>query len=1021
MNITKLCDEMRMYGRNIRLTGNIVFFVIGFLFIPLTLCSQLESYVLAKDSLFNFKTDTTFTTEEQFELTMNLIGLYENKNKKKTEGYIITAIDLAGKLEKVSEKKMLIQKLGTNYNAGFNYEKADQQFQKLAVITEEAGIEIDMASVYLLIASNYFDWSKYSLAREYYSMAKVLYEGLGYKKGNATALIGLSSIASTYADYELALGQMQQARQIYVEINDTLSLASTTLGLGVIMEDWSKLSSALSYYKQSLKHFTETKNSIQQINLLLHIGDVYLKQNKYNDALDSYREAMAYNKHEKHRKLESICYSNLGEIYYQLENYDSALYYQHKALVIKYTVGDRKRIAISLLNLAEIYIALGEIDKSEKYLSECYKLSKEMKLKELEMRSLLLMSELYGKMLDYKKSKDLLLDYIALKDEIFSSRNRKLLNEAEVRYESERIEKENEILKQKDAINTLRFVRENDTKIMGFLILVFISIISIITILFINFRNRTNKRNYSLLAKKNKEITLQKEELSKLNRDIYFSREQYRSIVENATIGMYRIHPNGTILFANNGLINMMGYANFDEMKSANMNIFHENRKLFIKELEDISVVSAREDIWVRKDGASMYVYESAWVVCDDENNILHYEGVVEDVTKRKEAEKALGKSKLALESLNGSLQEKNRELEIAKNKAVSANNIKSQFIANVSHEIRTPLNSIMGFAEILSTKLESTKQKSNVDAIITSSNSLLSLINDILDMSKIQAGEVKVNNQNVNLFHLVEDVHKVFSLIFVSKKLKFVVDISENVPPTVFIDRLKIRQVLFNLISNAIKFTEKGVISLCISGAKYDESYFNLEIYVKDTGIGIALEEQDTIFEAFKQSSTNVGSSAGTGLGLSITKRLIEIMGGELSLESAPNKGSVFTIFLPKVKYIDRDGNPIIETNILSDNSDYTCNFQVRDEFLDMEMKISDEEADIVGNKLSVEWKLANNGKMINDIQMFADLLANVAHEYSIIDLLKLSEKLQNAIQIFDIEYVDKLLELLGENIFEK
>lgn len=1012
---------MILNNRNIKIISYIVLYVIVFICDSAILRCQQVNGVLEQDSLFNFKTDTTFTAEEQFNLTMNLIKLYENKNSKKTEGYLITAIGLAEELEMATQKTALIQKLGMNYHAGFNYEKADKQFQKLNAIIEETGKATDIASVYLILASNYYDWSKYNLAREYYRKAKEIYENLGDKKGNATSLIGLSSIASNFADYELALGQMQRARQIYAEINDTLSLAATTLGLGEIMEHWNKLNSALSYYQQSFEHFTETENSTQKINLLLHIGNVYLKQKKYNDALSSYSEALECNKSAKHRKLESMCYSNLGEVYYKLGKYDSALYYQNKALVIKYVVGDRKRIAISLLNLAEIYIAIGEIDKSESYLSGCYRLSKEMNLKELELKSLLLMSELYRKKSNYKKSTNLLLDYIELKDEIFSSKNRKLLNEAEVRYESERIEKENEILKQKDAINTLKLVRENDTKLMGILILAFISIISIITIVFINLRNRTNKRNYSILAKKNKEITLQKEELSKLNKDIYLSREQYRSIVENATIGMYRISTDGVILFANNGLINMMGYTDFAEIESANMEIFHKDISLFIKEFEDKKVVSAREDIWLRKDGTSMYVYESAWVVCDDKNNVLHYEGLVEDITKRKEAENALDKSKLDLELLNGSLKEKNTELEIAKNKAVSANNIKSQFIANVSHEIRTPLNSIMGFAEILSTELELPRQKSNVDAIITSSYSLLSLINDILDMSKIQAGEVKVNNQNVNLSHLVKDVHKVFSLIILSKKLDFVIDISKNVPSVVFIDRLKIRQVLFNLISNAIKFTDKGVISLCISGEKVDDALFNLKIYVKDTGIGIALEEQKTIFEAFKQSSGNVGSSSGTGLGLSISKRLIEIMGGELILESKPSNGSIFTVILPKVRCVDKNGNTIIETNILSDNSDQIYNFQVRDEFLDIEMNISDKEVDIVKSKLIMEWRLANNGKMINDINMFAGLLVNVAHEYSIKDLVILSEKLQFALQSFDIEHVDMLLELLKNNIFEK
>ena len=984
----------------------------------ITAVSQDNDKITSIDTSFNFITDTTFTKEEQLELTLSLVKLYGSKKKDKVKKYLLTALNIAKEINNIEKQKEIRIKLAQLSNIEFEYAEADKQYKDLLKILVRSGSKQEEADIIDLMASNYFDWSKYKEARDYYIRAKNLYEELGDKPGMARALTGLSSVASSFADYELALGQMQLARQIYTEINDTLSLMATSLGIGIIMEKWQRYDRAEAYYKQSLNHFIKTDNITQQTNLLLHLGDVYLKQGENIEALRYYKEAFNNNKRESHKKLESICYSNLGEVFHKMGNNDSALFYQKKALEIKYVINDRQRIAISLFNMAEIYYDLEQNAKSKQYLEECIFLARDMKLKELEMNSLYLMSEILNAEGNYKESNNLLKAYINLKAEIFNESSNKSLNEIEVRYESERIERENEILRQKDAINILNLEREQDNRLFAVLIIIFILTVSLITIFFINSRNNINKRNYSLLAKKNKEITIQKEKLSKLNNELFYSREQFRSIVENATIGIYRTHPDGRILFANSSLVEMLGYEKLEHLEDVSVTVSFERRERFKKALEKQSVIRGREDIWQRKDGSDMYVYESSWIVKDSEGNILHYEGIVEDISKRKEAERALQKSRFDLQVMNTSLQDKNKELEIAKNKAISANNIKSQFIANISHEIRTPLNSIVGFAEVLANETESPRHKSNIEAIKTSSNSLLSLINDILDMSKIQSGEIKLNNEAVDMHELVSNVRQVFSVKFREKKLTFKVIISDGFPSLILIDRLKLRQVLYNLISNAIKFTEKGAVSMSIGQEQVSKKQINMILNVTDTGIGIPYEEQESVFEAFKQGAVHFDHASGTGLGLSISKRLIEVMGGTIKVESEIGEGSKFIVILPKVRILE-DSEKNIEYNLLSDNSDQL--FVFHDEGLNFieEFDVNESEIKLLKDELFNLWQEAYSCKIINTTLLFSNRLLNFAKENSMKSVVQFAEYLLFALQGFDVEKIDKLMELLSNKIF--
>lgn len=291
------------------------------------------------------------------------------------------------------------------------------------------------------------------------------------------------------------------------------------------------------------------------------------------------------------------------------------------------------------------------------------------------------------------------------------------------------------------------------------------------------------------------------------------------------------------------------------------------------------------------------------------------------DITDRKHLELQWRKTLLALEKSQqelelrvaertAELRQANTELQDTTRLAEAASRAKSEFLANMSHEIRTPMNAVLGFTDLLKPLVTDPIAHNYLETIATSGRTLLSLINDILDLSKIEAGRLEINPEPVDIRVLVQGIYAMFQQKAANAGLDLQYSIDPIVPSVLQLDEVRMRQVLFNVVGNALKFTEQGYVKVRVAPWLHtvnSDTHMGLAIEVQDTGIGIAPQDQPKVFAAFTQSEgQSTRKYGGTGLGLTITQRLVELMQGEITLVSQLGQGSTFTFRFPKIEIAD-------------------------------------------------------------------------------------------------------------------
>jgi len=400
--------------------------------------------------------------------------------------------------------------------------------------------------------------------------------------------------------------------------------------------------------------------------------------------------------------------------------------------------------------------------------------------------------------------------------------------------------------------------------------------------------NMVDKRTNELRFSKQKLLKVHQQEVAS-NKALEESQFLFISMASNIPGVIYRclLDEHWTMLYISDEVFRMTGYPASDYL--SNIQTFIETMhpddtdrvaeqiqdKITNKEkfVVDYRIISRTGEIkWVRDQGQAVY---------SDDGSVGWLDGAIFDISDVKESEKIAAQ---------------------AVERAELANKSKSDFLANMSHEIRTPMNAILGFTGLLSEQVQEPRLQSFIKTIQSAGNNLMVLINDILDLSRIEAGKFDIEKTSCNPTELLHELADIFRLKVAEKNIDLILEIDPLIPENLLLDKIRLRQVLLNLIGNAIKFTDKGFIRIKLQAINKDKirSKLDLLINVEDTGIGVTEEQQQRIFEEFTQSSgQDARKYGGTGLGLSIGKRLVKMMGGTISLSSQSNIGSTFMIRL--------------------------------------------------------------------------------------------------------------------------
>ena len=703
-------------------------------------------------------------------------------------------------------------------------------------------------------------------AEKYQKMAISTGKALPDKNLYAKSLGHLGMVYSKKGSYIESIQSILDAIEIFKANQSSLDMANAYNVLGMIYYDLEDFEHAVSAYRLALKIIGPDGDVQLQMAVFQNLGNLYFNIKKDTDSalIFTTRELnLAQETNNEYPRLSALV--TLGNIAFDEKDYEQALKIYTDVLKSPLIQYRNQAHAIILGNLGLVYLSLGNMENAEKFAKKGLQLAQEQKFVTIEQSASKTLGDIEAKKKNYQQAFEYYKKYASLFDSLSNEEVKSKVAEAVFRQTLQQKENENLLLQKDIEIN------KQTIQIQGFYILTASGILLLVVLLLV-----VNKRNNRRLHTLNNQLAMKNNELKKVSARLELATSA-------GGVGVWEYDLTENILLWDNEMFALYGIdkENFAGTYQAwQAAIFPDDLVKFGLEIQ-MAIQGEKElktefrILW--PDGSIHNIRALATLHHHDSEKAFYLLGTNWDITEQKKSEVALLKAKADAEA---------------------ANNSKSTFLANMSHEIRTPLNAIIGFSQLMNReKSLSETQKEYITSINRAGEHLLKLINDILELSKIEAGRVELKPTNFDLHALLNDMRMIFKERVHEKQLQMIFEIPDDLPKCVFADDQKLRQIFINLIGNAIKFTDHGGVTVVTRVNKVNGDTNRLIVEIQDSGPGIPEDELGKLFKQFELTSAGIRTSSGTGLGLALSLELAMLMDGNITVKSTVGKGSVFTI----------------------------------------------------------------------------------------------------------------------------
>ena len=696
-------------------------------------------------------------------------------------------------------------------------------------------------------------------------------------------LLALLQVVGIYMCKASQVAVSDSLLKVYTSTTEDTLKAESLVQLIVYLDSTNQLTEPKYAQFRNMNNLETWIKSGQQANRISFKLDAMGVKNRNNGqyliAINLHETALALAKKADNLQKQSIILNNIGVVHRRLDNYEKASDFHMQALKLAESENDSITMAIAINSLGNIQVAIGNLDEASKLFTKSMEIEKQLNNKLGIAINLNNMGNIFQEKGDFIKAKK----YYTLSLEV----NRLLDNKKGIAICYNDLG--NLLQKEGDYDQALAYLQSafainQKLKDKNYLAYSYIKLGELYTVthhnkLALSYLNAGLELSKKINAKNN----LVEAYTSLYN--IEYNKGRYKKALDYLQLA-HQYHDS------------ILNINIRKEIARLQISFESERQALQINSLKQQAAISQLE---IKRQKTIRVLFMSAFILAIILVAFLSFYLFSKSKTNRLLMEK----NKI-IEKAGVELDNYARQLLSAKKEAEKNSRTKSEFLANMSHEIRTPLNSVIGFSELLRQSITNPKHLTYLKLISGSGKSLLMLINDILDLSKIEEEKLEIHYAPVDLTMIIHEIEQIFSPNIIEKGLQFRSHISPSFPKQILFSDIRFRQILFNLVGNAIKFTDKGLVELIID-YDYDEEKQRIELiaYVKDTGKGITTANQESVFEAFNQTDI-MHVHQGSGLGLTITRRLVKMMNGYISIESYPDTGSILSIYFGDVLVIN-------------------------------------------------------------------------------------------------------------------